>query len=415
MFENQKAVYSFLLALFLLINADFVSAQSDPERRFLGVGTCASSNCHGSVNGSNTSPVLRNEFYTWYKFDKHARSYRTLLGPESKRIAYHLGLKEPHTEKLCLDCHATNETAVGEKFRLEDGVGCESCHGAAESWIQGHTEKGATHAGNVANGLHDLSKLSTRATLCSSCHFGDDTKEVTHKLYGAGHPRLSFELDTFEAVAPRHWKIDKDYIERKGAYRPTEGWAYGQLALARLQLDQIKRHREGRELFPEFSQFSCFSCHQSMTGKSFMHRERSSSTGLPHLNTVHLDMVAVVLAATQDSSYQKWTSQVEALTASIDPEQSLEAINQLQSHLTSISLNVEKLTSRSVVSALRSYGQNHGWIDFQLAEQLVMALSSAYSEEKRIDQPSMNSLYKLVAKPETYNSGYFSTALKSIE
>ena len=50
---------------------------------------------------------------------------------------------------------------------------------------------------------------------CLSCHFGDETKFVTHRLMGAGHPRLSFELDTFTAIEPAHFDVDDDYRARK--------------------------------------------------------------------------------------------------------------------------------------------------------------------------------------------------------
>ena len=57
-----------------------------------------------------------------------------------------------------------------------------------------------------------------RAQLCLSCHFGtEQNKFVTHRIMGAGHPRMSFELDTFTAIQPAHYIADKDYAERKGA------------------------------------------------------------------------------------------------------------------------------------------------------------------------------------------------------
>ena len=61
----------------------------------------------------------------------------------------------------------------------------------------------ATHAGNVARGLYPTSDPVAQARLCLSCHFGNRDKFVTHRMMGAGHPRMSFELETFEIGAAR--------------------------------------------------------------------------------------------------------------------------------------------------------------------------------------------------------------------
>ena len=53
-----------------------------------------------------------------------------------------------------------------------------------------------------------------RARLCLSCHFGDPLRFANHRIMGAGHPRMSFELDTFTALQPAHFKVDADYRKR---------------------------------------------------------------------------------------------------------------------------------------------------------------------------------------------------------
>ena len=81
---------------------------------------------------------------------------------------------------------------------------------------------------NLAAGLYPTEQPVARAEKCLSCHFGDDKKFVTHQIMGAGHPRMSFELDTFTAVEPAHFVIDKSYIERKGPVNDVRVWAVGQ-------------------------------------------------------------------------------------------------------------------------------------------------------------------------------------------
>jgi hypothetical protein len=77
---------------------------------------------------------------------------------------------------------------------------------------------GATHAGNVKRGLYPTDEPVAQARLCLSCHFGNKDKFVTHRMMGAGHPRMSFELDTFSQTQPPHFVADADWERRKGAY-----------------------------------------------------------------------------------------------------------------------------------------------------------------------------------------------------
>jgi hypothetical protein len=83
---------------------------------------------------------------------------------------------------------------------MSDGVACETCHGPAQRWIRTHVEPDATHAKNIANGMYPTADDVQRARLCQSCHLGTAEKFVDHRMIAAGHPRLAFELDTFQHI-----------------------------------------------------------------------------------------------------------------------------------------------------------------------------------------------------------------------
>src|SRR5688572_11334 len=235
------------------------SAQALPyeaKGKHLGVVNCANSLCHGSVSPWKDSNVLQTEYVTWSRVDKHhTRAYPVLLGERSQRIARNLGLKEPaHESKVCLDCHAHNVAPAqqGERFKPADGVSCEGCHGPAEGWIQSHTAPGAAHADNVKRGLYPTSQPVALARLCLSCHLGNRDKWVTHRMMGAGHPRMSFELDTFAQTQPPHFVADADWQRRKGSYDAVRLWAVGQAVAGSAILDLLldpRRPRYGP--FPE--------------------------------------------------------------------------------------------------------------------------------------------------------------------
>ncbi len=215
------------------------------------VVTCAGSTCHGAVQALPNIGVRQNEFVTWQRHDKHARAYEVLLNERSQRIARNLGLESAHTADVCLDCHANNvpPRRRHRTFQISDGVTCEACHGGAGRWIGTHISAAATHRLNVASGLYPSADPVTRARLCLSCHFGDEHRFVTHRIMGAGHPRMSFELDTFTSIQPAHFDSDGDYRKRKGSWSGVQTWAIGQsLALGYLLDSIIERGQDG--IFP---------------------------------------------------------------------------------------------------------------------------------------------------------------------
>ncbi len=190
------------------------------------------------MKSKNSYNVLLNEYVTWSHDDSHAKAYNMLKSERSRAIAAKLGLPNAYDAKICLDCHADNVPVAtrGKEFNIADGVGCESCHGGAEKWIESHTMKTTSYEDNLKNGMFPTATLPSRAPLCLSCHVGNADKFATHRIMGAGHPRLSFELDTFQALQPPHHQIDKDYAARKPVYSRTAVWAYGQLEAARMQV-----------------------------------------------------------------------------------------------------------------------------------------------------------------------------------
>ncbi len=251
--------------LLLLTSVSSTFAQTSQLPKHLGVESCATSTCHGSTVAFADSNVLQNEFRTWNEQDPHARAYKTLLSDESLKIARNLGLASADTSELCLGCHTDNVPASqqGDGFKVSDGIGCEACHGGAENYIESHTN--ANHQENLTAGLNATERPSVRAELCVSCHVGNHSdRKITHTIMGAGHPRLSFELNTFTSIQPAHYQIDDDYIDRKGDHSELQVWAIGQLVASVQMLNNIEKFpRSG--LFPELAHMDCLGCHQPMS------------------------------------------------------------------------------------------------------------------------------------------------------
>ena len=399
----------------------------------LGVVNCANSLCHGSVSPWKDSNILQNEYVTWSRVDKHAtRAYHVLLEERSQRIARNLGLKEPPQQaKLCLDCHAYNPPAAlrGERFKVEDGVSCEACHGPAEGWIQSHTAPGATHADNVKHGLYPTNEPVAEARLCLSCHFGNADKFVTHRMMGAGHPRMSFELDTFSQTQPPHFVIDADWEKRKGSYDAVRVWAVGQALAAAELLDVLldpKRNRDG--LFPELVVFDCHACHHPMSDIRWSPRTHTSP-GRIRLNDSNLLMLRqVVRVALPAEDANAFAQRVTALHQAVagDGGDSLEAARALRQSLDPLagvlarrSFGTEDL--RSIAMGLVDDGRAGQYRDYAGAEQATMAIGSVLNflarrgaVDARAANGAMDALLATVRNDERYKDPAFRDALEKV-
>ena len=190
------------------------------------------------------------EYRTWSQEDAHARAYRLLEEPRSKRIAAQLGIGNPTSAKVCLDCHADNvpQDKRGPKFQLSDGVSCEACHGGRREL--GRDPRRAVGDPPGEPGRRHVSQRAPAAAGASSACPATSARRTSSRptsSWRAGHPRLSFELEAYTTNQPAHFTVDADYRQRKGKIDGMNLWLTGQLESARAtwQLLQSDRCRPG--------------------------------------------------------------------------------------------------------------------------------------------------------------------------
>ena len=161
----------------------------DDKQIHMGVASCANSVCHGAVIPMVNTKIGHDEYTIWSRKDPHAKTYRNMFRDDYLAITRTLGLKAPYREPTCLACHGSNVAPKyrGTKFSLDDGIGCETCHGGAERYLSTQTQAGATRASNIRDGLYPTDNMIDRARLCLSCHYGTNKHFVTHEIMGAGH------------------------------------------------------------------------------------------------------------------------------------------------------------------------------------------------------------------------------------
>lgn len=377
------------------------SAQTLPDQsrdRTLGVVNCASSLCHGSIAGWDGSPVVQNEYVVWSRLDKHARAYQLLLNERSRRIAANLGLPQPaHQSKVCLDCHAHNPaTAPAPAQKVSDGITCEGCHGPAQRWIASHTAPDASHRGNLANGLYPSDEPLARARLCLSCHFGNADKYVSHRIMAAGHPRLSFEMETFTNLQPAHFKVDADYVRRKGPVDGVRVWAIGQAMAVATQIDILLDPKRGRDgAFPELTLFDCHACHHPMADtrwKPITAFGKSISPGLVRLNDSGMLMLRLILRQVDPALGERFIAAVRELNQAVaghgDMGARALAVRRLAEEAAAriAGSGVSNDNLRAMALALVDDGLAGAYPDYAGAEQAAMALGSVVNTLHKLGQ-----------------------------
>lgn len=163
----RKSISIIVLISFLLTGMMF------SQNKFVGVKTCAP--CH---KGEKKGAI----FEKWEK-SKHANAYKVLLTEDAQKIAKEKGLKKAANESVeCLECHITAAKAeaklLDKNYSKEEGVGCESCHGAGSNYKTMAIMKDKKKS--IENGLVEYSDEKAIETQCKTCH---NEKSPTYKEF----------------------------------------------------------------------------------------------------------------------------------------------------------------------------------------------------------------------------------------
>jgi len=424
------------------------------EAKYVGPGSCAATACHGSVKPVAESRIFQNEYSTWILKDKHARAYQALAGDVGERMAriLKLGAKAEEAPK-CLACHAlyTRPEQRGRPFEITEGVSCENCHGPAQAWLGQHTEGESPekHARSLALGMADTRDVIHRTEKCLQCHLGTAQKFVDHEMIAAGHPDLFFELDSFSAVMPRHWKQPRESAHGKPAPGPdgdanwtsVRDWSAGQAVQLRAAMERLSwrakdERSDKRDAWPEYSELSCFACHHSLAPAKDSWRQQHGYAGRrpgdPAWNGSRY-VVFRVLARQVDPAAAKELDQRLAAVADemskLNPDRAAVA-SAATSAVPVAQRFAERLATMSydsaiVLRAMQGITQDADAIalaDERAAEQATMALDSLYIAYREQANPTnaaevrdvINGLFQQMENPSAYNADRFASALKRI-
>ena len=397
--------------------------------KHMGVATCASSVCHGSPIERKDGNILQNEYVIWGGDDAHSKAFTTLRSDKSKSIARKLGLESAETAKICLDCHTDTvpKSLQGKRFLKSDGVGCEVCHGGSEHWLNSHTA--GNHQQNINNGLVELDKLEIKVKLCLDCHFGNDNQFADHRIMGAGHPRLRFELETYGALQPFHHIEDSDYRSRKNVETEAKTWAIGQLAYAESFLKMVQNETYFKDrLVPELSLFDCHACHSSMLSNKW--RPRMTSRGLGpgklRFNDSSLVMIRFFADVLTPKDHRQILKEIRQLhrasaknyTAIRKAAMVLEQrVVQLTEKMMATEFNQQSLLL--LREQIIKQGTSGEFSDYLSAEQAAMSLDllsrRLSADEYEAISQQLDQLFEAISNENRYSPRAFKAAMQSIQ
>lgn len=155
------------IALFVVFfSAPIIIAQGTEAPKthaFVGAETCKM--CHHTDK--------QGKQYDIWKASAHANAYETLKTEKADKMAAEKGFKTKAAEtEACLKCHVSgynvDASLKEKKFKMEDGVQCETCHGAGADYKSLKVMKDEKLA--EENGLRFFKTDEERVALCKECH-----------------------------------------------------------------------------------------------------------------------------------------------------------------------------------------------------------------------------------------------------
>lgn len=456
-----------ILAWPVLLSAQTKKSANEPPR-YIGPGSCAATACHGSVKPVAGSRILQTEYSTWILQDKHSRAYQALTGEVGERMAriLKLGAKAEESPK-CLACHAlyTTPEQRGRAFEISEGVSCENCHGPAQAWLGQHTERESPEkrARSLQLGMADTRDVIHRTEKCLTCHLGtfpdaaakqSTQKFVDHEMIAAGHPDLYFELDSFSAVMPRHWKEPRESAPGKPAedssWTGVRDWSAGQAVQLRAAMDRLVWRARGerfnpegpaaaqerKQAWPEYSELSCFACHHSLAPAKDSWRQEHGYAGRrpgdPAWNASRFVVFRVLAKQIDPSAAQSLEQKLAAVSdemSKLSPDRATvanaasAAAPEAQKFAQRLAtMNYDSATALRAMQGITQDAESISLADERAAEQASMALDSLYiAYSKQANPPNaaevrsaINGLFQQLENPSGYNADRFAAALRHI-
>ncbi|MGC8594980.1 MAG: multiheme c-type cytochrome [Candidatus Kryptoniota bacterium] len=182
MLKLHISLLVFMLTVFTAYAADVADSSS---YNYVGVKKCKM--CHSAERGGGQ--------YVIWQHSRHAQAFADLASDTAKAIAKSRGLGDPQKSPECLRCHVTGYGLPASRFEstysAEDGVGCESCHGAGSGYWKATIMK-SIYEGTARASDYGL-VVPSSGEVCTRCHnsqspffrgfdFHADSAKIAHPI-----------------------------------------------------------------------------------------------------------------------------------------------------------------------------------------------------------------------------------------
>jgi hypothetical protein len=270
-------------------------------------------------------------------------------------------------------------------------------------------------------------------------------------MIAAGHPDLLFELDTFTALMPPHWR------RPRGKWLGAKAWSIGQAVALRDVAKRLARRAQQRDEtgWPEFADFDCTACHHEVRnihstaysrskhgvlkeGKKWQVSWRQTRgyqgvVGLPawepaqYLVFRHLvGIAAPERRKVLDQQLASLASQMQQLSAS-NPQPIRQAALRVAETVAALIPQVAKMTFDEplVTTLLRNIsaeGESLANAGIGVAEQAAMAVDTLFitykkqvknGDHKAVDD-TIQQIFKLMQKPQAYDPQVYSRHMQTL-
>lgn len=211
---NMKYTIALLsLIPILLAASSSLGQQADPRDVSLDVHL----NPHEVLGYESCQKCHASEISTWKQTPHHTTFLTLHRNPEAAQIAQRLGVESFKNDSACVKCHYTMQTDTNHSLQAISGISCESCHGAAEKWIEEHNDFGGPRVtretespehrierlrASIGAGMRNPVNVYLIAQSCYRCHTVPDEKLVNAGGHTAGS--MDFEFVAWSQGTLRH-------------------------------------------------------------------------------------------------------------------------------------------------------------------------------------------------------------------
>jgi hypothetical protein len=293
--------------------------------------------------------------------------------------------------------------------------------------------------------MRDTRDVIHRTEKCLECHLGTKEKFVDHEMIAAGHPDLFFELDSFSAVMPRHWKSPRESAPGKlvedAAWAGARDWSAGQAVQLRAEMDRLTWRAKGerfdkKDVWPVYSELSCFACHHALVPAADSWRQEHGFAGRrpgdPAWNSsryVVFRLLAKQIDSANAQELDRRLLEVSDEMSKLIPDRrvvaaSASAAGPLAQRFAErlAAMEYDRALVLRLLQLIPDNAENISLADERAAEQAAMAMDSLYIAYSKDAKPAnaeqvraiINELFQLLENPSAYNADQFASSLRKI-